>query len=122
MDETGSRLLIIGLIIAGFMLLNHFAQRAAARLREQQEAAQREAAARATATEEEQELEDIWGRPAPAPPVPVEAAPAPHVAAPAAVSVPAAHALFRTPQDLRRAIVAMTVLGPCRAQEPPEQR
>lgn len=120
MDETGSRLLIIGLIIAGFMLFNHFARQAARRLHEQQEAAAREAA-----PEEEEGLEDIWGRPA----APPSRAPAPHEAAPAPRSVPAtppparaAHPLFRTRQDLRRAIVAMTVLGPCRAQEPPEQR
>lgn len=118
MDETGSRLLIIGLIIAGFMLFNHFARQAAMRLREQQETAEREAA-----TQEEAETEDIWGRPAPPPP------PAPNEAAPASRLVPAgppraraAHPLFRTRQDLRRAVIAMTVLGPCRAQEPPEQR
>ncbi|HXV81897.1 MAG TPA: hypothetical protein VEG60_18610 [Candidatus Binatia bacterium] len=29
-------------------------------------------------------------------------------------------ALFITRRDLRRAIIAMTVLGPCRANEPPD--
>lgn len=115
MDETGSRLLIIGLIIAGFMLFNHFAKQAAKRLREQ-----REAAERAAATQEEEEPEDIWGRrPTPAP---NEAAPAPRLVPAAPPPARAAHPLFRTRQDLRRAIIAMTVLGPCRAQEPPEQR
>lgn len=119
MDETGSRLLIIGLIIAGFMLFNHFAQQAAKRLREQQEASERETAA---PEEEEEELEDIWGRPVPprpTAPAPNEA-PAPRLAR--AAPARAAHPLFRTRQDLRRAVIAMTVLGPCRAQEPPEQR
>jgi hypothetical protein len=120
MDETGSRLLTIGLIVAGFILFNHFAQRAAKRLREQREAAEREAAG--AAPEEQEELEDVWGRPVPPPPPPVETAPAPHVLPAAPPPARAPHPLFRTPQDLRRAIVAMTVLGPCRAQEPPEQR
>lgn len=116
MGESGSRLLIIGLIIAGFMLFNHFARQAAKRLREQQEAAER-----AAAPEEREEPEDIWGRQAP-PPAPSEAPPAPRFVPAAPPPARAAHPLFRTRQDLRRAIVAMTVLGPCRAQEPPEQR
>jgi hypothetical protein len=28
-------------------------------------------------------------------------------------------ALFRSKRDVRRAIVAMTILGPCRAYDPP---
>lgn len=45
-------------------------------------------------------------------------------AASAAIQRPraAARSLLTGGQDLRRAIVAMTVLGPCRAQEPPEHR
>lgn len=118
MDETGARLLIIGLIIAGFMLFNRFAQQAAKRLREQQEAAEREAAAQAAADAEE-ELEDVWGRPV----APLETAPAPRVVPAAPALAPrAAHSLFRTPQDLRHAIIVMTVLGPCRALEPPDRR
>ena len=31
---------------------------------------------------------------------------------------PAKKATFKTPADLRRVIVAMTILGPCRANEP----
>lgn len=34
--------------------------------------------------------------------------------------VPLARRLFETRSDLRRAVVAMTVLGPCRALEPPD--
>jgi hypothetical protein len=43
---------------------------------------------------------------------------------PAAAPPPpaATRRLFRTRQDLRHAIVLMTVLGPCRALEPHEQR
>jgi len=29
-------------------------------------------------------------------------------------------ALFRSKRDMRRAIIAMTILGPCRANEPPD--
>lgn len=123
MAQTGPELLILFLIIAGFMLFNHLAQKAAKRLREQQQAAERDAAARAAgAPEEEEPLEDIWGRPVsppPPPPAPIETVPAPLVvhAAPAPPRR-AAHPLFRTPQDLRRAVIVMTVLGPCRALEP----
>lgn len=30
------------------------------------------------------------------------------------------HALFRNKRDVRRAIIAMTILGPCRAYDPPD--
>jgi hypothetical protein len=30
------------------------------------------------------------------------------------------HTLFRTRRDLRRTIIAMTILGPCRAYDPPD--
>jgi hypothetical protein len=33
-----------------------------------------------------------------------------------------ARRLFATPEDLRRAVIAMTVLGPCRAIEGPDRR
>jgi hypothetical protein len=124
MDETGSRLLILGLIVIGFMLFNHFAQQAARRMRERQEAAARAAADAAAAQEEEAVLEDIWGRPVPPPRplVPIETAPAPRAGPAAPPPARAAHPLFRTPQDLRRAIVVMTVLGPCRALEPVDRR
>ena len=66
-------------------------------------------------------------RPAPAPPTPAPAAsreraqtvpPAPIAATPAR-SRWSRKALFRTKRDVRRTIVAMTILGPCRAYDPP---
>ncbi|HEU4646314.1 MAG TPA: hypothetical protein VFS80_12210 [Burkholderiales bacterium] len=123
MGKSGSELLVYGLIIAGFLLFNYLAQRLAKKAREQQEAAQREAA-QAPPVAQEDALEDIWGR-LPAAPVAAtqvpEQRPVPRGVPPP--SRPAAtRRLFRTRQDLRHAIVLMTVLGPCRALEPPEQR
>jgi hypothetical protein len=114
-------LLIYLLIIAGILFFNHLAQRAARRRQE-------EAAAAAPPAEDEP-LEEIFGR---APPVQA-AGPAPAMAlAPARMQETrplgaeevrrrrsAARALLQGPRDLRRAIVVMTVLGPCRALEPP---
>jgi len=123
MGKSGSELLVYGLIIAGFLLFNYLARRLAQKAREQQEAAER-AAAQAPPAEAEGELEDVWGRSPAVQPATIHAreprAPVPVVASPP----PAAtrHRLFRTRQDLRRAIVLMTVLGPCRALEPHEQR
>jgi len=112
--------LLYALAIAGFFLFNMLAQRAARRRQREEQAAQPEPVA-------EEPLEDIWGRtpaPAPAPasvvlapppPPPVRVAPAPRRMHPV-------RALLNDPRDLRRAVVLMMVLGPCRAQEPPEQR
>lgn len=121
MGKSGSELLLYGLIIAGFLLFNYLARQLAQKAREQQQAAER-AAAEAPPAEPERELEDVWGRaPAARPvamPVPEQRAPAPAAAAPPA----ATRGLFRSRQDLRHAIVLMTVLGPCRALEPHERR
>lgn len=128
MGKSGSELLVYGLIIAGFLLFNYLAQQLAKKAREQQEAAAREAAeqeaAQAPPAAQEETLEDIWGRlpaaPVAAMPVP-EPRPLPRGVPPP--SQPAAtRRLFQNRQDLRHAIVLMTVLGPCRALEPPEQR
>jgi len=108
------------LYVLGFIaivLLNYFVQRAARR-RQQEEQAQAQPV-------EEELLEDIWGRtPTPAPvPAPV-AAPRP---VPVAAPPPAprrthpVRALLRDKRDLRRAVVLMMVLGPCRSQQPPER-
>ncbi|MGH8720912.1 MAG: hypothetical protein ACREU4_02930 [Burkholderiales bacterium] len=59
MDESASRLLIIGLIIAGLLLFNYFAQQMAKHARERQEALEREAPAPPA---EEEMPEYIWGR------------------------------------------------------------
>jgi hypothetical protein len=123
MGKSGSELLVYGLIIAGFLLFNFLAQKLARKAREQQEAVER-AEAQAQPAEAEDTLEDPWGRPLAAPvPAPQPAVRrAPATLAPPARHARSPHALFRTPQDLRRAIVVMTVLGPCRALEPFDRR
>lgn len=123
MGKPGSDLLFYILIIGGFLLFNYLARTLARKAREQQEAAEREAA-QAQPAEAEEPLEDPWGRPLAAPvPAPQPAVRhAPAALAPQARHARAPHALFRTRQDLRRAIVVMTVLGPCRALEPYDRR
>jgi hypothetical protein len=112
------------LYVLGFIaivLFNYFAQRAARR-RQQEEQAQAQAAPPPV---EEELLEDIWGRTPTRAPAP---APAPRPAAlPIAAQPPAprrthpVRALLHDKRDLRRAVVLMMVLGPCRSQEPPER-
>ncbi len=116
MGTSGSELLVYGLIIAAFVLFNYLAQQVARKVREQQEAAEREAAPPPV---EEEAPEDTWGRAAAATPMPVARAPEPVTALPPVPRAMAAGTLFRTRQDLRHAIVVMTVLGPCRALDPP---
>lgn len=62
-------------------------------------------------------------------PAPLSAPPATRAAVPATPPTEAIlprrsresrRALFRTRREMRRAIIAMTVLGPCRANEPPD--
>ena len=113
------------LAFLGFILFNYIAQRAARRRRQEEAAAQEQAAAQAEPPPAEDEpLEDIWGRaptPAPAPRPVLVLQPIP--AAPAASSRRTApRGLFRSKQDLRHAIVVMTVLGSCRALEPDDRR
>ncbi len=118
MNKVSPDLLIYVLIFLGVLLFNYVARLAAKR--QQDEAAAAEPAA------EEAPLEEIFGR---APPVtaPVRlagAAPVPALASetrPVAVAVPRRHAAERSflknKRDLQRAVIAMTILGPCRAQE-----
>ena len=116
--------LLYVLAFGGFILFNYFVQQARRRRQEEQAQAQ---AQPAPPPVEEEILEDIWGRtPTPAPaPAPV-AAPRP-AAPPIAAQAPAARrihpvrALLQEKRDLRRAVVLMMVLGPCRSQEPPER-
>jgi hypothetical protein len=123
--------LLYVLAFIGFILFNYFVQKAARRRREEEQA--QAAPQPAPPLAEEELLEDIWGRtptPAPAPaPAPTPApvlAPRP-AALPIAAQPPAprrAHpvrALLHDKRDLRRAVVLMMVLGPCRSQEPPER-
>jgi hypothetical protein len=101
-----------------------------ARRRQQSEAQAgepRDAADEPPLAAEPEPLEDIWGRvPAPAPlaaPPPVSAPrPVPRLAPAAPRRVHPVRALLKDKRDLRRAVILMMVLGPCRAQEPPERR
>ena len=119
------------LYVLGFIAIvvyNFFAQRAARR-RQQQEQAQAEAVPAEPAPESSPQTElpeDVWGRtataPTPAPvPVPRLAPPPVRAAPPAPRRLHPARALLKDKRDLRRAVVLMMVLGPCRAQEPPER-
>jgi hypothetical protein len=127
MERIPTELLYV-LAIAGYFIFSYFAQRAA-RNRQQQEQPPVEEAAAPPAALEEQLPEEIWGRPPATPVAPAVAAaiprpPAPRVqaAAPASRRVHPARALLQDKRDLRRAVVLMMVLGPCRSQEPPERR
>ena len=121
--------LIYVLVFLGIVLFNFVMQQAARRRQQQEQAAE---PLEEPPPEEDEIPEDIWGRPPPPPPV--IASPAP-VAPPARVSYtetrhpqPQARrmhpvrALLKERHDLRRAVILSMVLGPCRAQEPPEQR
>jgi hypothetical protein len=114
--------LLYVLAFAGIILFNYVMQRAARR-RQQEEEAQAQAAAPAPA--EEAPLEDIWGRtPAPAAPAApvIVTRPAPIRAEPPAPRrLHPVRALLKERRDLRRAVILTMVLGPCRAQEPPER-
>jgi hypothetical protein len=123
------------LYVLGFIaivLFNFIAQRAARRRQQAEEAQAAPPPAQPAAPPpvEEEILEDIWGRtpapaPARAPPLPVLAArpAAPPIAAqpPAPRRTHPVRALLHDRRDLRRAVVLMMVLGPCRSQEPPER-
>jgi hypothetical protein len=115
------------LYVLGFIaivLFNYIAQRAARRRREEADAQ----AQPAPPPVEEELLEDVWGRnPAPSPAPAPALAPRP-AAVPTAAEPPAQQrrshplrALLQDKHELRRAVVLMMVLGPCRSQQPPER-
>jgi hypothetical protein len=115
--------LLYVLAFVGFILFNYIAQRAARRRREE-EAAQ---APPEPPPAPDEPLEDIWGRPpapAPKPPVILAARSAPppvRAQPPRPRREHPVRALLKDKRDLRRAVVLMMVLGPCRAQEPPDR-
>lgn len=119
------------LAFVGFILFNFLTQQAAARRQREQQARAGEAGEAPEAAPElppdpqDEPLEDIWGRvpPAPAalPPPLATPPPTPQTAAAARRGVHPVRALLKDKRDLRRAVVLMMVLGPCRAQEPPEE-
>ena len=118
--------LIYVLVFLGIVVFN-FMRQLAARRRQQEEEAQ----AAAPAPAEEQPLEDIWGRtPAPAAAAAAAAAavivtrpapPAIRAEPPAPRRLHPVRALLQDRRDLRQAVILLMVLGPCRAQEPPER-
>lgn len=104
-------LLLLVLVIVGFLAFNFFVQR---RARSEQrrraiELAMRQA--QVAPPEENEPLEVVEERKQ------EEAAPATVLVAPRRISP---SRLFRSESDLRHAVVVLTVLGPCRAQEPYE--
>ena len=120
MPKSTSELLFYGVLIAGFLLFNYVTQQLAKKARQAEE----EAAA-LQPPPDEGPPEDLWGRGPAAPPrAPEPASPAlpeRRAAAPEPRrSRKAAELLFRTRTDLRHAVVLMTVLGPCRALDPPK--
>ena len=122
MPKSVSELLLYGLIVAGFLLFNYVMQQLAKKARQEQERAE------ALAPPPEAVLpEDISGRAPAAPPAAPEPVAPGVLARRAEARAPlrrrtAAELFFRTRKDLRQAVVVMTVLGPCRAQEPPDSR
>ena len=125
-----SELLVYGLVVAGFLLVNYVMQRLANKARQQQ---QGEASGAPPQPQEgEEELADYsWGRapvaqPAayepPQTPVPVYAAPPAQPVEPGTRIHPAARRLLHDGRQVRHAIVLMTVLGHCRAIEPYDTR
>ena len=121
------------LYVLGFIaivLFNFIAQRAARRRQQEEQAQAQPGEQPAPPPVEEELLEDVWGRtPTPArasavAPVPAaRSAPPPVRAAepPAPVRQHPVRALLGNKRDLRRAVILMMVLGPCRSQEPPER-
>lgn len=117
-------LVTYGLLFAAFLLFNFVIRQMAKRARELQEEERAQQARAAASPPEDEPLEEIWGRRphpeatlAPVAGVPAQRAPA-IGALPTASRRPARRHLLRTRQDLREAVMAMAVLGPCRALEP----
>ena len=119
MDRLPEGLLYI-LVFLAIVLFN-----AVQALRRRQRQGEEEAAAQPEPPPAEDEpLEDIWGpRAAPAPVIAARPAPPPPATAASASprGLHPARALLKDRRDLRRAVVLAMVLGPCRAQEPPER-
>jgi hypothetical protein len=122
MERAPLDLLVYALIFAGIVLFNYLLQRFMKRT--QQQAPPPEPPLQ----EDEAPPDTLWGRAAQAPAEPVIPAErvgrtaAPGASPPRPALRSGARALFRSRQDIRHAVVVMTVLGPCRAHEPPSAR
>jgi hypothetical protein len=133
-------LLLFGLVIASFVVFTHVTRQAARKAREEEQARRAEAAAAADAVDDhawgrhptavvaestEQPAQYEWGgRPEAVveDTLATEALPRAHIEPPRITLRPVidARRLFASRADLRHAVIAMTVLGPCRALEPPD--
>ncbi len=120
MNKFPPDLLIYVLIFLGIVLFNYVMKQAARRQQQDEPVPEQPPA-------QDEPLEEIFGRARPVPAAePLRAAPPVRArvreAQALAAEVPrrrsAARSLLKGRGDLRRAIVVMTVLGPCRAQEP----
>ncbi len=120
MSQLSPDLLIYVLVILGILFFNYLARKAP---RQQQDES-----ARGEPPAQDKPLEEIFGRarlgpaahPLPgAPPVPARLAEARPVAAEDPRYRSTARSFLSGTRNLRRAFVVMTVLGPCRALEPP---
>jgi hypothetical protein len=122
MERIPTELLYL-LVFFAIIVLNVIARQAARRRQQQEQAEQPTVPAPVPA--EDAPLEDIWGRspaPAPMPVAEVRTAPPPAAAQPQRPRrIHPVRDLLKGRRDLRRAVVLMMVLGPCRAQEPPER-
>lgn len=119
MNKFSPDLLIYILIIGGIVLFNFLMQRAAARRRQEEAAAQQ-----AEPPAPDEPLPDLWGRTQTALaaeplPEPALVAAAPFVAADVRRHRSGARTLLKGRQNLQRAMVLLTILGPSRAMEPP---
>jgi len=119
-----TELLTFALFVGGFMLISRLFKWAVERARKQQP----EQAPPPVPLPEVASLDATWGSEAQAASwqgaTGAELARRMETIAPGAVPQPprhAANALLRSRQDLRHAIVVMTVLGPCRALDPPDR-
>jgi hypothetical protein len=117
--------LLYVLAFIGFTLFNYITQKVARR-RKQEAAPQVPEDEPPAAAPPDEPLDDYWGRtsvpaPASASAVIERPAPLPVAAAPSQRRAHPVRALLRDRRDLRRAVILAMVLGPCRAQEPPER-
>ena len=135
-------LLLFVLVIASFVVFSHVTRQAARKAREEEQARRAEAAVTADAVDDhawgrhptavvaqstEQLAQYEWGgRPEAVAEDTraTEALPRAHIEPPRVTlrRVVDARRLFTTRADLRHAVIAMTVLGPCRALEPPDSQ
>jgi hypothetical protein len=125
MDRFPVEILYV-IVFLGIVLFNVMQQAARRRQRQAQAGEAPEDAAKPGPAVEPEPLEDIWGRPpvaaAPPPPPLLAPRPSPPELPVAPRRLHPVRALLKDKRDLRRAVILMMVLGPCRSQEPPERR